>query len=324
MPFISVIIPNFNGRPFLEACLHSLSRQTYAHFETLLVDDASTDESLSFVLAHYPGTRIISLKKNVGFASAVNEGIQQAKGQYIALLNNDTEVDENWLMELHHALESHREAGFCASLMINYNDRNRVDCAGIGFSSWGRAYKRGEGGLVNHYGQPSFIFGASAGAAMYRKVLFERIGLFDEDFWAFFEDVDLSFRAQLAGFQCLYVPTAMVYHIGTASHNKKSLKLHYTGYRNKQWVIFKNYPAYYLFKYYFKYGLSEIKTVWTDFKDGFFLSPFIAHWLIYKDIFKLIRKRAEVQGLRTVDIQYLDAIIDKSHDKLKRLGIHGL
>lgn len=323
MSFISVIIPNYNGRKFLETCLHALSKQTYTNFETLLVDDASTDGSLFFVQAYYPATRIIALKKNVGFASAVNEGIRQAKGQYLALLNNDTETDENWLRELHHALESHRKAGFCASLMINYTNRSRVDCAGIGFSSWGRAYKRGEGEAVDHYQQPSFIFGASAGAALYRRTLFERIGLFDEDFWAFFEDVDLSFRAQLAGFQCLYVPTAVVYHIGTASHSKTSTKLRYTGYRNKQWVIFKNYPAYYLFKYYFKYGLSEIKTVLTDFQDGFFLSPFLANWLIYKDIFKLFRKRAEVQKLRTVSIRYLDGIIDRSYDKLKRPGTQG-
>lgn len=323
MSFISVIIPSYNGRNFLETCLRALSKQTYTNFETLLVDDASTDNSLSFVQAHYPTTRIIALKKNVGFAAAVNEGIRQAKGQYLALLNNDTETDENWLKELHRALESHRKAGFCASLMINYTNRSLVDCAGIGFSSWGRAYKRGEGEAVDHYQQPSFIFGASAGAAMYRRALFERIGLFDEDFWAFFEDVDLSFRAQLAGFPCLYVPTAVVYHVGTASHNKTSMKLRYTGYRNKQWVIFKNYPAYYLFKYYFKYGLSEIKTVLTDFQAGFFLSPFIANWLIYKNIFKLFRKRAAVQKLRTVNIRYLDGIIDRSYDNLKRPGTQG-
>jgi GT2 family glycosyltransferase len=315
MPKISVIIPNYNGSRFLKACLSSLKEQTYTDFEIILVDDASNDDSLPFVQTCYPDTRIIALKKNVGFASAVNEGIRQANGQYIALLNNDTETDKNWLMELNRALESHEDVGFCASLMINYNNRNLVDCAGIGFSSWGRAYKRGEGEAIDYYQQPSFIFGASGGAAIYRKELFEKVGLFDEDFWAFFEDVDLSFRAQLAGFQCLYVPTAIVYHIGTATHSKKSLKLRYTGYRNKQWVIFKNYPAYYLFKYYFKYGLSEIKTVLTDFKDGFFLSPCIANWLIYKDIPKLFRKRAEVQRLRTVSIRYLDSIIDKSHNK---------
>lgn len=316
MPKISVIIPNYNGRRFLETCLSALRKQTYPDFETILVDDASADESLSFVQTYYPDTRIIGLKKNVGFASAANEGIRQARGQYIALLNNDTETDTNWLMELNQALDNNKDAGFCASLMINYNNRTLVDCAGIGFSSWGRAYKRGEGEGIDHYKQPSFIFGASAGAAMYRKVLLEKIGLFDEDFWAFFEDVDLSFRAQLAGFRCRYVPTAIVYHIGTASHSKKSLKLRYTGYRNKQWVILKNYPAYYLFKYYFKYSLSEIKMVLTDFKDGFFLSPFIANWLICKDIPKLFRKRIGAQRLRTVSLRYLDSIIDKSYDKL--------
>lgn len=318
MPKISVIIPNYNGRQFLETCLSSLAKQTFTDYEVILVDDASTDKSLPFVQASYPGVKVISLEKNAGFASAVNEGIRKARGEYIALLNNDTEVDKNWVAELNRTLDTYRGAGFCASLMINYNSRSRVDCAGIGFSSWGRAYKRGEGECVEQYRQPAFIFGASAGAAMYRKTLFEKTGLFDEDFWAFFEDVDLSFRAQLAGFQCLYVPTSVVYHIGTASHNKKSLKLRYTGYRNKQWVIFKNYPAYYLFKYYFKYGISEMKTILTDFKDGFFLSPFIANWLIYKDIPKLLRKRREVQRLRSVSISYLNSIIDKSCDTLKK------
>ncbi|HQU30004.1 MAG: glycosyltransferase family 2 protein [Planctomycetia bacterium] len=319
MPKISVIIPNYNGRQFLETCLSSLTKQAYTDFETILVDDASTDESLPFVRTYYPNAEIISLTKNVGFASSVNKGIKQAKGQYIALLNNDTETDKDWLAELNLALDTHKDVGFCASLMIDYNNRNMVDCAGIGFSSWGRAYKRDSGQVARKFKQPSFVFGASAGAAMYRRTLFEKVGLFDEDFWAFFEDVDLSFRAQLAGFKCLYVPQAIVYHIGTASHNKKSVKLRYTGYRNKQWVIFKNYPAYYLLKYYFKYGLSEMKTILTDFKEGFFLSPFIANWLICKDLPKLFKKRIEVQRLRTVSLHYLDSIIDKSYYELKRI-----
>jgi GT2 family glycosyltransferase len=125
MPKISVIIPNYNGRQFLETCLSS-SRNKSIPIE-ILVDDASSDESLSFVQTYYPDTRIIGLKKNVGFASAVNEGIRQARGQYIALLNNDTETDNKWLMELNQTLDNHKDAGFCASLMINYNNRNLVD-----------------------------------------------------------------------------------------------------------------------------------------------------------------------------------------------------
>ncbi|MFQ5586485.1 MAG: glycosyltransferase family 2 protein, partial [Thermodesulfobacteriota bacterium] len=167
-------------------------------------------------------------------------------GEYIALLNNDTEVDPRWLEELVSALERRPETGFCASKMLNFYRRNIIDTAGDGFSRYGLAFKRGarrEDGP--EYNREEYVFGACAGAAVYRRELFEEVGLFDEDFFAYLEDVDLSFRAQLKGFRCLYVPTAVVYHMmgGTSGGRSYSLGRMAGKVANKLFVVIKDMPS---------------------------------------------------------------------------------
>ena len=204
---ISVIIPNFNGQRFLKTCLDSLRKQSYQDFEVIVVDNGSTDGSIKYIAENYPEVRIIPLIKNFGFSRAVNEGIKVSRGKYIALLNNDTEADPEWLKELYYALERNPELGFCASRMINYYHRDILDGAGDCFPRSCRPFKRAIGN--EGYNITKLVFGASAGAALYKKELFETVGYFDEDFFAYFEDVDLSLRAQLLGFKCLYVSTAI-------------------------------------------------------------------------------------------------------------------
>lgn len=241
----TVVIPNWNGKKFLNICLPSLKEQTLKNFEIVIVDNGSDDESVSFIKSNFPECKIICFKENKGFSAAVNAGIMVARGEYIALLNNDIEAEENWLYELCNTLDKNEQIGFCASKMLRYYDRNFIDGVGDGYVRGGMAYKLGWAEKdQGQYNQAAYVFGACAGAACYRKKVFDDIGLFDEDFFAYLEDVDISFRAQLAGYRCLYVPTAIVYHMGSATtgsrFNNTTVYLSAKNYVN---VLVKNLPA---------------------------------------------------------------------------------
>lgn len=240
---ISVVIPTYNGIRYLSDCLDSLRNQIRMPDDIILVDDGSSDGTDSFVSNSYPEVNLICLESNRGFAAAVNEGIRQAGGNYIALLNNDTRAAPQWLSELEKTLDEHPSTGSCSSKMLFADRPNIINSIGIGFTRAGTAFDVGEGQEDGEkFQHPRPIFGACAGAAMYRRKLFDDVGLLDEDFFMWYEDVDLSFRAQLAGYGCQYVPTAVVYHVGggTASSNEK-MHIHYCT-RNQILVMVKNLP----------------------------------------------------------------------------------
>ena len=245
-PTATIVIPNWNGKHFLKTCLDSLREQVFKDFEVIIVDNGSTDGSLEYIREHYPEVIVVAFPENRGFSAAVNGGIKKARGTYIALLNNDTEVDPLWLAELVKTLDSRSEVGFCASKMLNYYKRTIIDTIGDGFSRYGIAYKKGARRRDGpSYSREEYVFGACAGASIYRRALFEEIGLFDEDFFAYLEDIDISFRAQLRGYRCLYVPTAVVYHMigGTSGGKGYSLKRMAGKVVNKLFVVVKNMPA---------------------------------------------------------------------------------
>jgi len=173
--------------------------------------------------SEFPWITLIQLDGNYGFAYAVNRGIEASRGEHVALLNDDTEVDQDWLLELARGLESDREVGSVASKMLNFSDRTLVDAAGDELTRSGTPMSRGHGepdGDV--FTKPTYVFGACAGAALYRRSCLDQVGLLDEGFathfrkqgiiLSHFEDVDLAYRLQLAGYRCLYVPTAICYH----------------------------------------------------------------------------------------------------------------
>ncbi len=241
---VSVVIPTYNGIKYLPDCLDSLRNQIRTPDEIILVDDGSSDETDSFVPTSYPEVDLVRFESNRGFAAAVNEGIRRSTGTYIALLNNDTRVTPQWLSELAKTLDERPSIGFCSSKMLFADRPNIINSIGIGFTRAGTAFDVGEGQEDGErFQRPRPIFGACAGAAMYRRTLFDKIGLLDEDFFMWYEDVDLSFRAQLAGYQCQYVPTAVVYHVGggTASSSDK-LHIRYCT-RNQVLVMVKNLPG---------------------------------------------------------------------------------
>jgi GT2 family glycosyltransferase len=243
-PLVTVVIPNWNGESFLEVCLGSLRRQSFRDFETVLVDNGSTDGSIALVRRDFPEVRVVCLSDNLGFSAAVNAGIMASKADLVALLNNDTEVDPAWLEALVRAADGHPEAGFFASKLVDFRDRRLLDGAGDALRLSGLPYRLGHGEVDRgQFDVPCYVFSACAAAALYRREMLGDVGLFDEDFVSYCEDGDLSFRAQLAGYRCLYVPDAVVYHVGSASTGgKRSATATRLGTRNSLSLLVKNLP----------------------------------------------------------------------------------
>ncbi len=197
----------------------------------------------------FPWVQLHALKRNLMFCAGNNAGIRNSLGRYVVLLNNDTEVEIDWLSELVAAAEANPEAGSFASLMLMFDDRQVLDSAGNEYAASGAAAKRGHLSRADGFDKPAKVFGACAGAALYRRAMLDDIGLLDEDIAMVFEDVDLGFRAQLAGYACLYVPTARAYHKVNASIGTYSRDYVYYGQRNIELVYFKNMPARLLLRY---------------------------------------------------------------------------
>jgi GT2 family glycosyltransferase len=212
-PFISVIIPNWNGNRYLPGCLDSLRAQTYRQFEVLVVDNASSDGSDRMVPERYPEFQLISLSSNLGFAAGVNEGIRRARGDLIALLNNDAEAEPAWLETMAAASAGHPEAGFFACKILLYDRRDLIHSAGDFYRRDGIPGNRGvwrKDGA--EFDREEYVLAACGAASGWRRELLDDVGLFDESLFMYCEDVDLSLRAQLRGYRCLYLPSSRVYH----------------------------------------------------------------------------------------------------------------
>ena len=240
---VSVVIPNFNGIAFLDSVLASLEGQTLSNFEVILVDNGSTDGSCSFVTANYPWVHLIELSENFGFCGAVNAGIRAAKAPYVLLLNNDTEVKEDFVEEMLAAIRRHKNAFSCGARMVQYHDRDRLDDVGNYYCALGWSLARGRGKDIHAYETEDKIFSACAGAAIYRKKIIEKIGYFDEEHFAYLEDTDIGYRARIYGYENWYAPKAIVYHVGSGTSGSRynQFKTRYSS-RNNIYLIYKNMP----------------------------------------------------------------------------------
>jgi GT2 family glycosyltransferase len=243
-PKVSVIIVNWNGKSLLEECLDSLAAQTAKGIETILVDNGSQDGSAQYVRERYPAVRLISLPENLGFAGGNNAGIRVARGEYIALINNDTKSDPAWLQNLLSAAESSPSlTGMWASKILSYDNPGIFD--NVGLLLYPDGLGRGKGRLEKdegQYDQPEEAFFPSGCAGLYRREVLTEIGLFDEEFFAYADDVDIGLRARLAGWGCQYVPSAKVYHKYSASSAAYSPFKAFLVERNRIWVLFKYFP----------------------------------------------------------------------------------
>ncbi len=246
-PLVSVVIANWNGRRHLAGCLPALARQSYPNVEIIIVDNGSSDGSLAWLAQHHPAVTVIANDRNRGFAAANNQGLGAAHGEFMALLNNDTQPEPQWLAALVQALEADERLGMAASLMLFADRPGVINSTGVCVDrcgiSWDRAGGRKLSGAED---EPVAIFGASAGAALYRRALFDDIGAFDEDFFAYLEDVDLAWRARWRGWRAVHVPRARVLHAHSATGQEGSAFKTYWLARNKVALLAKNYPTPYL------------------------------------------------------------------------------
>jgi GT2 family glycosyltransferase len=310
---VTVVVPNWNGARFLSTCLGSLRRQSFEGFETVLVDNGSTDASLAFAGRNFPEVTVLPLPENRGFSAAVNAGILASDAEYVALLNNDTEVDPDWLRALVEAADSCPEAGLFASKLVDFDDRRILDGAGDVLRRSGLPYRLGHGEVDRgQYDEETFVFGACAGGAMYRRSMLDEVGLFDEDFFANCEDGDLSFRAQLAGYRCLYVPGSVVYHMGSATFGRRSATSTRLGTRNSLCMLVKNLPAPLVpgFLPFFAAGqLSRLAVTASTSTLGAHLQGLAGALQLLP---LMLRKRREIQKRRQVPVGYVRELLRES------------
>lgn len=277
----AVVIANWNGKKYLEDCFEALGSQSIRDFRVIFVDNGSNDGSVDFVERNYTkGTfsgrlEIIKFKKNTGFARGYNAGIEKALGddkvKYVVVLNNDTKLDGQYLEELVKCSERHKDAGSVQPKVLNFFEPEKVDCAGIYITRDGTAHNRGYGKNTENYEEEKEIFGANGTASLFtrqalKKTQFEEGEYFDNDYFAFYEDVDLAWRIRNFGLKSYYCPRATVFHVHSGTAGKASLMKAYHLHRNYFFTVIKNYPAGKLLKTLFWRLVSYFQLVANVFK----------------------------------------------------------
>lgn len=305
---LSIVIPNWNGAHHLTECLDSLVDQDFRDFETWLVEDASTDGSLKLLQSKYRWVKVIRFAEHRGFAASCNAGIDASASEYILLLNNDTRCEPDFLSQLVVALDQHPEASFAAPKMLRYDPPHVIDSAGDMFDlKHGTPRCMGEGEPGDGYAERAWVFGACAGAAIYRRSLFEDIGQFDEDFYFSSEDVDIDFRALLAGHRCLYIPEAVVYHKRGVSTHLPSVPIRAFAMRNRIWAAGRSLPLMALLEAAFLAAIRfvrwcgwRVKRRLTGHRDYAPGDYHIYAKELWKAFTQLPRKRREVQRSKRI------------------------
>ena len=243
MPALSIVILNWNGAHLLSGCLDSVRAQTFRDLEIVMSDNGSSDGSVKMVAARYPEVKVVRFGENVGFCLAVNAALRVSHGEFAAVLNNDTELDARCLEELVAAMRSDPRLGICAPKMVYYDNPTLINSAGHACGPDGVVVDIGRGQQDSEwFNRPREVLGACAGAALYRRRMLDQIGLFDPDFFISFEDADLNWRAQWAGWRARYVPTAVVRHREGVSRQIRSRRAMFLGMRNTLHVWVKNWP----------------------------------------------------------------------------------
>ncbi len=248
MELVTVIIPNYNGKKYLDDCLKSLKKQTFQEFKVIIVDNGSTDGSQDHIRNKYPQVKLIELSENTGFANAANVGIKAAASQYVFLLNNDTMCDEKALESLVGVMENKKRLFSAQAKMLKMAQPHDIDDCGDLYCALGWAFTPGKDKDNRQFSHRESVTSACAGAAIYRKEYLDIVGYFDEEHFCYLEDVDLGYRARLKGFANVMEPTAIVYHVGSGSSGSRynAFKVELTA-GNNIYLIFKNMPIFQIF-----------------------------------------------------------------------------
>ena len=256
----SFIIVNWNGIKTVAECLDSILAQNYKNYEIIFVDNHSTDGSAQLVKKKYSPDKFIALNRNYGYAQANNIGFRYARGEYLALVNNDAVLDKDWLSKAVEVLakDKSQKVGSVATKIINYQQPTLIDTAGVEFFAFGAGWDyKGLPADSKEVNQRKEVFGACATAALYRKQIINRLGLFDPRYFIYFEDTDLAFKLRLFGYKCIYEPEAVCYHYGGVKRDKHSKYYIHCGRRNIEFLFFKNMQGNLLAKYLWSHCVYE-------------------------------------------------------------------
>jgi len=314
MTEVVVVIPNLNGKADLKACLDSVHAQSVSA-KIVVVDNASKDGSVKFIKKHYPTVELLINDRNEGYTGGVNPGMQQAIDEnvtYVVPFNNDAVADKDWLKHLKHYLDTHPKYGIAASKVLDARGTH-IDSTGDQFTVWGLPYPRGRGETdVNKYDDDTEIFAASGAASMYRVAMLKEIGLLDQDFFAYYEDVDISFRAQLAGWKVAFVPEAVVYHNTGATSSKIKGFTTYQTMKNQPLLLYKNVPRKYLWRIGWRFTIAHVLFFLKAFtrKQGW--AAFTGDMKGTELLFAARRQRKIIQREKKVSDEYIWNII--THD----------
>jgi GT2 family glycosyltransferase len=307
----SVIIPAWNGVDLLPDCLHSLREQTYGEFEVIVVDNASSDETVSLVRESYPEVRLVALESNQGFTGAVNTGLAHSTGQMVSLINQDVEAHRRWLEALAAASLAHPAAGAFASKIMLFDRRDRFHSAGDCYRRDGIPVNRGVWERdVGQFDAQMDVFAACGGAATYRRTMLDQVGWLDERFFMYLEDVDLGWRHQLAGFPAVFVPDSIAYHRLSASGGGVTAS-YYTG-RNTLYVVVKNVPSPLLRKYLPAMVAAQARVArealrsWRGEAARARLRGQLAGLLTWP---RMLSSRRAIQGTRRVSIAHVENLL---------------
>lgn len=310
----SVIIPNWNGQELLEDCLKSLQNQSYKNFEIIVVDNKSSDQSVLYVTQNFPEVRIIKLNKNYGFAKAINEGVKVSGAEYVIFLNNDTAVDKNWVKNLVECVASHNGIISVNSKLLNFYNKKIIDGVGILINEAGQAKSIGwQEEDHGQYEKEQYIFGATGGASLFKRLDFIKVGGFDENYFMYSEEVDFAFRAQFLGYKSIYCPKAIVYHKHKATAKKLPQRIEYWQFRNMTQTIIKDFPTSILLKNWrwLKIILVHLNTIFYQLKNGFWWPPLVTEIWLTAHLPHLLIQRAGIQKTKKVDDQYVERFLIK-------------
>lgn len=307
---VTFVVLNWNGRKFLEVVLPSIFAQSVQGFAVNVVDDASTDDSREYVEREWPQVTFIAHERNLGLTGNMNRGISSATTPYIALLNNDLELDRDWLRAMRRALEAQPQAAAADCKMLDYYHRDRLDGTGDLLTRSMLPERRGN--LQVDHGQfddSLEVFSASCGAALFRRSAFDDVGLFDGDLFAYFEDVDWGFRARLRGYTAIYVPEAVAYHMGSATMNRSPGRWSHLFPRNQIYIVLKNLPGGLLVRNLPRLLIAELRWLWRDLRGGLGRKHLEGWWQALGMVPLALRKRRAIQRGRRVSIDALQAAL---------------
>jgi GT2 family glycosyltransferase len=309
-PVVSLVIVNWNGRQFLDVCLEAVRAQEGVVFETILVDNASTDGSADHVAQRFPWVRVVRLAENRGFAGGNNAGVREARGRFVALLNNDTAAGPGWLRSLLGGVDEAAGFALVSSRVVYMHDPDVVDSAGDGLLRWGGAFKHHHGGPAADVGESREVFGVCGAACLMPKAVFDELGGFDEDFFASHEDVDLSYRARLRGYRCRYVADSIVQHHGSATIGRVSPFAVFQGQRNLEWMYFKNTPGTLLARTLPGHAVYTVAAAAHFARLGLFIVFLKAKLAAAAGLPRVLRQRGEIQRRRRVGAEAIVPLLE--------------